>query len=78
MSTLEDVSGADQERLQQLLELQMREGDVADRLRLFEPRLPRLPLRLEQLRMVDRHRGPVGDELQELRVEGVRRERRDA
>ena len=58
----EDVPCAEQERLQQLLQLEMRERDVGDRLHRLEPR-PRLLLRLEQPGVVDREGRAVGDEL---------------
>jgi hypothetical protein len=64
---VEDLTDARQQHLQQLVELEVREGDVGDRLQALEAR-PRGALRLEQARVVDRDGGPVARALEQLDV----------
>ena len=67
----EDVARADEQRLQQLLQLEVLQRDVGHRLNALEP-VPHLPLRLEQARVLDCNARALRDEAQELGVEVAR------
>ena len=69
------VADARQQHGEELVELEVRERGVRDRLDVLEP-LARAPLGLEQARVLDRERGAVGRELEQLDL--VARERRAA
>ena len=67
MSACEDVADSRKQHREQLVELQVRERRIGDRLHVLEP-LPCPGLRLEGPGMIDRNCGAVADELQQLHV----------
>ena len=75
----QDVADPRQEDAEQLVHLEMRESRVGHRLDVLDP-LARGALGLEEARVLDRERGPVGHELEQLDLvlaEGARNERAD-
>ena len=79
VSTAENRVDPSEQLGEQLLQLEMRERHVGDRLDPLEP-LPRAPLGLEQVGVVDRHRCSLAREAEELDIrliELARNERAD-
>ena len=75
----QDVPDPRQENVEELVHLQVRESRIGHRLHVLDP-LARGALGLEEARVLDRERSPVGHELEQLDlvvVEGARPQRSD-